>query len=121
MLEKILRMANAHLTEILVDSHASLLAKLLAQNAFTARRLITKFIQRKRTFQTGRQPGNQLIQQRFAGCWRQRVTGVTVALQQHNQLTEQQFRQLIGERRVLTAFMLKLANHLSRLRHARTA
>ncbi len=88
MLEKILRMTHSDLPQILIDGHSSLLAKLLTQNALTARCLITKFIQRKGTFQAGRQPGNQLIQQRFAGCWRQRIAGVTMAIQQHHQLPE---------------------------------
>ncbi len=61
MLEKILRMTHSDLPQILIDGHSSLLAKLLTQNALTARCLITKFIQRKGTFQASRQPGNQLI------------------------------------------------------------
>ncbi|STP23018.1 Uncharacterised protein [Escherichia coli] len=68
-------MTHSDLSQILIDGHSSLLTKLLTQNALTARCLITKFIQRKGTFQASRQPGNQLIQQRFAGCWRQRITG----------------------------------------------
>lgn len=55
MLEKILRMTHSDLPQILIDGHSSLLAKLLTQNALTARCLITKFIQRKGTFQAGRQ------------------------------------------------------------------
>ncbi len=50
MLEKILRMTHSDLSQILIDGHSSLLAKLLTQNALTARCLITKFIQRKGTF-----------------------------------------------------------------------
>lgn len=53
MLEKILRMTHSDLPQILIDGHSSLLAKLLTQNALTARCLITKFIQRKGTFQAG--------------------------------------------------------------------
>ena len=59
MLEKILRMTHSYLSQILIDGHSSLLAKLLTQNALTARCLITKFIQRKGTFQASRQPGNR--------------------------------------------------------------
>lgn len=55
MLEKILRMTHSDLPQILIDGHSSLLAKLLTQNALTARCLITKFIQRKGTFQASRQ------------------------------------------------------------------
>lgn len=55
MLEKILRMTHSDLSQILIDGHSSLLAKLLTQNALTARCLITKFIQRKGTFQASRQ------------------------------------------------------------------
>ncbi len=51
MLEKILRMTHSDLPQILIDGHSSLLAKLLTQNALTARCLITKLIQRKGTFQ----------------------------------------------------------------------
>ncbi len=47
MLEKILRMTHSDLPQILIDGHASLLAKLLTQNALTARCLITKFIQQR--------------------------------------------------------------------------
>jgi AraC-like DNA-binding protein len=54
MLEKILRMTHSDLSQILIDGHSSLLAKLLTQNALTARCLITKFIQRKGTFQASR-------------------------------------------------------------------
>ena len=53
MLEKILRMTHSDLSQILIDGHSSLLAKLLTQNALTARCLITKFIQRTGTFQAG--------------------------------------------------------------------
>ncbi len=99
MLEKILRMTHSDLSQILIDGHSSLLAKLLTQNALTAR-LITKFIQRKGTFQASRQPGNQLIQQRFAGCWRQLITGVTMAIQQHHQLPEQQLSHFVSKRQL---------------------
>ena len=54
-------MTHSDLSQILIDGHSSLLTKLLTQNALTARCLITKFIQRKGTFQASRQPGNQLI------------------------------------------------------------
>lgn len=49
-------MTHSDLSQILIDGHSSLLTKLLTQNALTARCLITKFIQRKGTFQAGRQP-----------------------------------------------------------------
>ncbi len=42
MLEKILRMTHSDLSQILIDGHSSLLAKLLTQNALTARCLITE-------------------------------------------------------------------------------
>lgn len=61
MLEKILRMTHSDLSQILIDGHSSLLAKLLTQNALTARCLITKFIQRKGTFQASRQPGSWML------------------------------------------------------------
>ena len=117
MLEKILRMTHSDLSQILIDGHSSLLAKLLTQNALPARCLITKFIKRTGTFQPSRQPGNQLIQQRFAGCWRQRITGVTMAIQQHHQLPEQQLSHFVSKRHMLTTFMLKLTDNLPRLCH----
>ena len=48
MFEQILRMANPHLAEILVDSHPGLAAKLLAQNALAAPFALAKRIQFER-------------------------------------------------------------------------
>ena len=48
MFEQILRMANPHLAEILVDGHPGLTAKLLAQNALAALFALAKRIQFKR-------------------------------------------------------------------------
>lgn len=50
MLEKILRMTHSDLSQILIDGHSSLLAKLLTQNALTARCLINKIYPAQRDF-----------------------------------------------------------------------
>lgn len=70
MLEEILPGMTHLLTAwwILIDGHSSLLTKLLTQNALTARCLYHKILSSASDFQASRQPGNQLIQQRFAGC-----------------------------------------------------
>ena len=52
MFEQILRMANPHLAEILVDGHAGLAAKLLAQNALAAPFALAKLIQFERMLMT---------------------------------------------------------------------
>ncbi len=116
MLEKILRMTHSDLPQILIDGHSSLLAKLLRKRAHCTM-LHHKIYPAQRTFQASRQPGNQLIQQRFAGCWRQRITGVTMAIQQHHQLPEKQLCHFVSKRHMLTTFMLKLTDNLPRPCH----
>ena len=101
----------------MIDGHPGLLAKLLAKRPLAAALLLAETLQNKGAAKAGRQRGQQFVQQRFALRRRGIIRRVAMALQRQRQLGKKQFGHRISLRVAPGALMLKLANHLARLRH----